>query len=202
MIFAFSILAAIIGTVLAFVGLRSSHPPKTGIGIGLLVLAMIPMLVLPALNKVKQGEQAIDEQWRLVREAIPEWNVQNLLVMHHAEQEKQARGIGGAVANASYAVMQDPLSMDITDVAQVEFRVLATEFAEVLKQHPDADLVVVMPGLPGGLATVRPPKSQRLVIADLGSGQWQKWARHPNVFAGVLSGDRESPGWRIETKKK
>lgn len=202
MIIAVAILAAIIGAVLALVGLRSNHIPKIGIGIGLLILAIIPILIVPALNKVKPGEQAIDEQWRLVRDAIPEWNVQNLLVMHHAEQEQQARRIGGAAANATYALMRDPLSMDIEDVSQVEFRVLAKEFAEVLKQHPDADLVVVMPGLPGGLAELRAGKKQRWVIADLGSGQWQRWSRHPNVFAGVLSGDRDSPGWRIETKDK
>lgn len=200
MILALSLLGGLIGSVVAFKSLRGDQTIGVVIGLLMLVLSVIPVAVLPHFGAPKPGIQAIDKQWDVLRQAIPDWRVQNLLVLHHPDQKAQARALGEAVENASYAEVRDPLSMEIMDVSQVEFRILAEDFAALLKQHANADLIVVMPGLPAGLAELRLPKTQRLVLADLGPGQWAQWSRHPNVFAGVLSGDRSSPGWRIETK--
>lgn len=200
-----SFLVALLGIVAALVALSGVKNENRLLAIGGFLVALC-LLAYTALSLFGPdgdvGEQAIDKQYDLIREALPGWNAQKVVIVHHPGQADPAKQLSRAHSNAVTLEVPDPLNQDIEALTDISLRIAAPDFGNLVNQHRDADLLILLPGMPGGLRQAKLAPTQRLVIADLSTYQWKPLSRHPNVLAGVLAGDASKPGWHLLQTKK
>lgn len=190
----------LLGCFLVWRGIGRS-PVLLGIGVACLLIGFTATVAVPRMNTPEPGEQAISEQWERLKEAIPGWDVQSLLIVHLPDQAEAAKAIGSLLAEVKYTELQDPMNQPDQPLEDMEYRVTQADFDSLLKQHTQTDMILIMPGLPKGLDKTSGNKGQRLVIADLSPEQWDRFSGHPCLFAGIVAGSVDTPAWQLMQKQ-